>query len=203
MISIHFVHFVIRLFVYIWLSALSTGILINPLSDCVTNLFSLCRLSLFIASFAAQEHSSLIESQVYIGIFFFLPCLWFRKPLHSFPLCCCDKYPDHKQLWDKTCLFTNASRSPSTPEGCQSRNLKTGLLLFHTTLPMSKELTSQPKKYTRDPGGCCWLAGFLLLFDSPCLGYGAAQSSVGLLHQLSRQSHTCGYRPIRYRQSFS
>jgi hypothetical protein len=32
-------------------------------------------------------------------------------------------------------------------------------LLFHRALPLTKELTSQPKKFIRTDGGYYWLAG--------------------------------------------
>lgn len=36
-------------------------------------------------------------------------------------------------------------------------------VLFHTALSMTKELTSQPERHSRNHGGCCLLSGSHLL----------------------------------------
>lgn len=97
-------------------------------------------------------------------------------------------HSDQKHFRGEEFYSVNNSRSHSITETSQSRNSRQNpggrpINKDYTALLPNKELASQPKKYIRNHGGCCLLAGsqaglhtanFLIQLKTTCQRNGTA-----------------------------
>jgi hypothetical protein len=77
-------------------------------------------------------------------------------------ICCCDRALTRSSVGTGRTLFCLPLQSPPSLRMSQEHE-RQACLLFHPAVPLSKELTSQPVKHSRIHGGCCLLAGWLVL----------------------------------------
>lgn len=140
---------------------------INPLSDVwVTNLFALSRFFFSLLLLLCRKvpawwnRRSSFEGFVFLFLFFYFLLCFRRWYLNLFALCHCDKSNFVTKALTKSNFETEwvyLQRIPSTIEGWQCRDGRSGLLAFpHVTL------TKEPRKHSRSHEGCGWLDNLLI-----------------------------------------